>query len=84
MNIYRTASNVTAIYQNGININNGTSASTVLSTNNDYILAYNNAGTPTGYAINQIACAYKGSGNINPVTFNSAVNLLMTNLGAHY
>jgi len=61
-----------------------TAASSALTTKTDYILALNNNGTAGSYSSNQIALAFKASGNINQTTFYSAVNLLMTTLGAHY
>ena len=50
----------------------------------DFIMCYNNNGTPLLYDTNQYAAAWKGSGAINQVLLNSAINTLMTNLGAHY
>ena len=80
----RTASNVQQIWANGVSLGTGSTASGALINKNDYFLAYNNNGAPAGYDTNQIALALKGSGAVNPITLNSAVNLLMTNLGAHY
>lgn len=69
---------------NGITSANITSNSSALVAKNDFILALNNNGTPAQYSSNQIAIAFKGNGAINLITMNSAVNLLATNLGAHY
>ena len=80
----RTASNATAMYKNGVQIGTSTAGSRALVNKNDYCMADNNNGTPAYYGTNQYAAYFKGSGAINMVTFNSAVNLLMTNLGAHY
>jgi len=82
--LQRTANNAINIYREGVSLGTNNAASTGLSSKQDYIMAVNNNGTPIDYNNNQYTCAYKGSGAINPVTFNSAVNLLMTNLGAHY
>ena len=65
-------------------LGSSTQTSSALSPKNDYIMAWNNTTAPGFFDNNQYSLAFKGSGNINLVTFNSAVNLLMTNLGAHY
>ena len=64
----------------------GTTACTTgaLVTKQDYVMAWNNNGAAQLFDTNQYAAAWKGSGAINQVLFNSAVNTLMTNLGAHY
>lgn len=82
--INRTASNAVAPWRNGVSYGASTAAPVALTSTADYFLAYNNNGTPSSYSTNQIALAFRGNGAINQVTFNSAVNLLMTNLGAHY
>ena len=80
----RTASNLTTMWKNGLSAGTGATASNGMSTVIDNIMCSNQNGTPTSYNTNQYTIACKGSGAINMVTFNSAVNLLMTNLGAHY
>jgi hypothetical protein len=80
----RTASNAVAINVNGIQQQTGTASSSGLSTVADTVMAQNVNGTIYSYSTNQFTLAFKGSGSINIVTFNSAVNLLMTNLGAHF
>lgn len=62
----------------------GTNASTALPTTTDFFLAANNNGPAAFFDTNQVTCAFRGNGAINMVLFNSAVNTLMLNLGAHY
>lgn len=80
----RTSSTATAIWMNGVSATSGSAIATALCSKQDYIMAYNNNGAAAGYDTNQYTCAWKGSGAINQVLFNSAVNTLMTNIGAHY
>jgi hypothetical protein len=80
----RTASNSFSLVRNGVVLATNSGVATGLCSKNDTFLAYNNNGSIQDFDNNQIACSFKGSGSINQVTFNSAVNLLMTNIGAHY
>ena len=80
----RKASGTAGLAINGVVGATSTIASAALVTKQDNILCQNGNGTQTLFSTNQISLAFRGNGNINQVTFNSAVNLLMTNLGAHY
>jgi hypothetical protein len=80
----RTGSTATQQWVNGLQVKTGTDASTGLNNIQDYVLAGNNGGTPAYYDTNQNAMIYKGSGALKQNLLNSAINLLMTNLGAHY
>lgn len=82
--VERTSSTVVNCAKNAIIVVTGSATSSGLSTQNDYIMAFNNNGTAGEYDTNQYTCAFKGSASINQTLFNSAVNLLMDNLGAHY
>ena len=82
--VVRTGSTTTNIYKNGTSVATNAGAATALVNYADYIMCFSSSGGATDYDTNQYTCAFKGSGAINMVTFNSAVNLLMTNLGAHY
>ena len=84
LSVQRNNSANMQLYKGATLITTANISSSALLNINDYVMALNNIGTPTGYDTNQYTCAYKGSGSINLITFNSAVNLLMTNLGAHY
>lgn len=84
LNAIRTASNAVANYANGSSVFTATTSSTGSPSVELYVMAQNNTGTPVGFWNNQVAAAWAGSGAVNQTLFNSAVNLLMTNLGAHY
>lgn len=80
----RTASNANAIWLNGTQLTTSTVASVGYSTKADYLMCLNYNGTPAQYETNQFALFFKSGGGLNMATFYSAVNLLMTNIGAHY
>jgi hypothetical protein len=80
----RTTSTNVTIWENGASLGNFASTAAALVTVQGYIMAENANGTTADYSTNQYALYIKGSGALNMITLNSAVNLLMTNLGAHY
>jgi hypothetical protein len=82
--VQRTTSSNVNLIANGAILNSSSDSSIGLVTIADGIIGWNVLGTPTELDDNQYSLAYKGSGSLNMVTFNSAVNLLMTNIGAHY
>jgi len=80
----RNSSSNVQSWINGAMLAQGSTTATGKSTQQIYLGARNNNGTADGYTAQQYACAIVGAGSLNMVTLNSAVNLLMTNLGAHY
>lgn len=78
------ANTVSAYLNNNLLVTNGAAPSYGLSAYSDYIMGYNGSGALNAPNNNQYACAFKCSGAINQTLLNSAVNTLMTNLGAHY
>jgi len=80
----RTNSTTVQQWINGTQLATGTKSSGALTTLQTYLGCRNDMGTPDTYATNQYSLLLIGSGSLNMVTLNSAVNLLMTNLGAHY
>jgi hypothetical protein len=80
----RTSSTTVTQTINGTQIATGTHNSVALCTQQIYIGNRNDNGTPDLWCANQYALFITASGGLNQVTLNSAVNLLMTNLGAHY
>jgi hypothetical protein len=80
----RTNSTTVKQWINGTQLATGTNNSAGLTTLQTYLGCRNDSGTPDIYATNQYSLLLIGAGSLNMVTLNSAVNLLMTNLGAHY
>ena len=80
----RNSSSNVQSWINGTMLTQGSSTATGKCTQQLYLGARNNNGTADAYTAQQYACAIIGAGSLNMVTLNSAVNLLMTNLGAHY
>lgn len=80
----RTASNNVELWINGSKLTNANVAVAALVTGSAYIMARNNSGSADNWDNNQYAAAWKGSGGMNQVLVNSAINTLMINLGAHY
>jgi hypothetical protein len=80
----RTSSTNVIIWENGASLGNYASTAAALVTVQGYIMTENANGSTGYFSTNQYAMYIEGSGALNMVTLNSAVNLLMTNLGAHF
>lgn len=60
--VTRTASNLKAIYRNGVSIGTDANASGGVPNNNYYFLAWNNNGTAGGYSPRQLSFVFLGKG----------------------
>jgi hypothetical protein len=80
----RPSSSTVNVTVNGTQILSASDTATGLANDKCYIGCRNASGTAALFKAQQYTLWMAAAGSLNMVTLNSAINLLMTNIGAHY